>query len=187
MGLMVGFSLAVLAGFGVARLSAVMPSKTTRSVLPIALVLLILAEYRSKPLQLASIPVAPPSVYAELLRDRGDTPNVAIVELPISREDPTLMYYSTFHWQNLLNGYSGFSPPSFPKLVQVLASFPDQTSLLELRRRGTRYVVIHGELLGPDEYATLVAAADRSAELRLVVRRPWAGQEISLYRLTTDR
>jgi hypothetical protein len=187
MGLMVGFSLAVLAGYGVARLSAAMPSKTARSLLPVALSLLILLEYRSKPLQLTTVSEVPPPVYADLLRDRGDAPDVAIVELPISREDPTLMYYSTFHWQNLLNGYSGFSPPSFSRLVQTLASFPDQTSLLELRRRGTRYVVIHGELLGPDEYAALVAAADRSAELNLVVRRPWAGQEISLYRLTTDR
>jgi len=187
MGLMVGFSLAVLAGYGVARLSAAMPSKTGRSVLQFALVALLLVEYRSKPLQLTTIPRTPPAVYADLLRDRGDTPDVAIVELPISREDPTLMYYSTFHWQNLLNGYSGFSPPAFPKLIQVLQSFPDQPSILELRKRGTRYVVIHGELLAADEYTKLVAAADRSADLNLVVRRPWEGQEISLYRLALDR
>jgi hypothetical protein len=185
MGLMVGFTLAVLAGYGVARLSAAMRSKAARSLLAFASSLLILTEYRSEPLRLRTIPEGPPSIYSDLLRDRGEAADTVIVELPIEREDPTYMYYSTFHWQHLLNGYSGFFPPGFDRFVHLLDSFPDQMSLAVLRSRGARYVVIHGELLGPDEYAKLVAAADQSAELKLVARRPWAGQEISLYRLAT--
>jgi hypothetical protein len=192
MGLMTGFSLAVLAGFGVARLSAVIrtkPATTVRShwALAVVLTVLILSEYRSKPLQLSTIPEAPPSIYADLLRDRGDAPDVAIVELPIAREDPTYMYYSTFHWQYLLNGYSGFFPPAFDRLVSQLRSFPDHDSLDALRSHDARYVVIHGELFAPQDYASIIAAADGSGGLELVARRPWEGREISLYRIAAGR
>jgi hypothetical protein len=183
MGLMVGFTLAVLAGHGVARLSVVARSKPRRWALAFALSLLILAEYRSRPLELSTISEVAPAIYADLLRDRGDGPDVAIVELPIAREDPTYMYYSTFHWQYLLNGYSGFFPPSYDRLVIQLRSFPDAVSLDALRSRAARYVVIHGELFSPAEYASIVSAADGSRGLTLVARRPWEGREMSLYRI----
>jgi hypothetical protein len=186
MGLMVGFTLAVLAGYGVARISTVIRPQTGRWALAFALSLLILGEYGSAPLRLSTIPVVPPSIYADLLHDRGNAPQVAIVELPIAREDQTYMYYSTFHWQFLLNGYSGFFPPSFDRLVVLLRSFPDPVSLDAIRHHGARYVSIHGELLMQEEYARLVAAADRSGGLALVARRPWQGREISLYRLATE-
>jgi hypothetical protein len=186
MGLIVGFTLAVLAGFGVARLSARIRSKPRRWGLAVALSILIVGESRSEPLDLSTIPAAPPSIYADLLRDRGAAPDVAIVELPIAREDPTYMYYSTFHWQYLLNGYSGFFPPSFDRLVAQLRSFPDPVSLDALRSHAARYVVIHGELCSPEEYARMIAAANGSGALTLVARRPWAGREISLYRIAAE-
>jgi hypothetical protein len=184
MGLMVGFTLAVLAGCGVARLSALARSKPGRWALASTVSLLIMVEYRSEPLELSTIPGVPPAIYADLLRDRGGAPDVAIVELPIAHEDPTYMYYSTFHWQYLLNGYSGFFPPSYDRLVVQLRSFPDRESLDTLRSRAARYVVIHGELFSPEDYARIVFAANASAGLTLVARRPWQGREMSLYRIS---
>ena len=186
MGLFVGFSLAVLAGYGVTRLIAQIQSPSRRRLLAVGLSLFILLEYRSKPLNLAIVPNSPPPVYADLIRSLEGLPRTAIVELPIAREDPTYMYYSTFHWQNLLNGYSGFFPPSFNSLVLALESFPDAISLNALRQRGARYVIIHGELLRPEEYQALVSSVDRSADLKLVARRPWQDREISLYRLLSE-
>src|SRR5260370_36059368 len=142
-----------------------------------------MAEADSWPGEWSTIPEGPPAIYAVLLRDRGDGPDVAIVELPIAHEDPTYMYYSTFHWQHLLNGYSGFFPPSFNRLVIQLRSFPDAVSLEALRSRAARYVVIHGELFSAADYASVVSAADASAGLTLVARRPWQGREMSLYRI----
>jgi hypothetical protein len=99
MGLIVGFTLAVLAGFGAARLSAAAGSSRSRRVLVASILsALILFEYRSKPLALTIVPTVPPAVYQDVLRDRGDAPPVAIVELPFAQEDPTFMYYTTFHW-----------------------------------------------------------------------------------------
>jgi hypothetical protein len=39
------------------------------------------------------------------------------------------MYYSTFHWQSLLNGYSGFFPPSYGQLMNAMRAFPDDESM----------------------------------------------------------
>jgi hypothetical protein len=184
MGVMAGFSLAVLAGFGTARLAAAIRRPPLRLAFVMTLCIAALLEYRSFPLSLTTIPRSPPDIYADLLYDRGDSPTTAIIEIPIARQDPTYMYYSTFHWQSLLNGYSGFLPPSYIRLVQSMEDFPDARSLLMLHSRGARYALIHGELLGPDEYQRLIHRVDTcQCELKLVSRRPWQGSEISLYRV----
>ena len=184
MGLMVGFTLAVLAGYGVDRLSAAAGSSRSRRVLVAAILsALILFEYRSHPLGLTIVPMVPPAVYQDLLRDRGDAPPVAIVELPFAQEDPTFMYYSTFHWQYLLNGYSGFFTQAFLHLITDLNNFPDDTAMSALRRHIARYVVIHGEWLSSAEYERLVAAANRRPDLKFVAQRQWQGARISLYRV----
>ena len=182
--ILVGFSLAVLAGFGVARLSARLKAPSARAALVPLLCVAALLESLSTPVDLITIPSAPPAIYSDMLRDIRESSPVPIVEVPVGRNDPTYMYYSTFHWQRLLNGYSGFFPTSNNWLVRVMEGFPDVPSMAELAARGTRYVVIHGEQLEPDEYLRIIRATDgRQSELTLVARRPWQDREISLYRL----
>jgi hypothetical protein len=93
------------------------------------------------------------------------------------------MYYSTFHWQNLLNGYSGFLPPSYDDLVRTLTVFPDDDSIWVLRQRHKQYVVVHGELMASVDYERLIHNVSARPELVLVARRPWKDREIALYRL----
>ena len=50
---------------------------------------------------------------------------------------------STFHWFPLVNGYSGNYPPSYLGRLERLRQFPDETSILQLRRDGVRYVIVH--------------------------------------------
>jgi hypothetical protein len=52
-------------------------------------------------------------------------------------------YYSTKHWRPLLNGYSGFFPPSYRRMIRTMQQFPNTVSLQLLRRRGVAFVVIH--------------------------------------------
>jgi hypothetical protein len=183
--ILVGFSLAVLAGFGVARMSARITAPGARAGLVLAVCLAVLAECRSTPVQLTMMPGAPPAIYADLLRDIGDSPTAALVEVPvIFGGDQLYMYYSTFHWQMLLNGYSGFFPGSYQQLRAVMQGFPDARSLDVLRERGARYTMIHGELLEPGEYLRMIRAVDTCrCALTLVARRPWQGRDISLYRI----
>jgi hypothetical protein len=65
-----------------------------------------------------------------------------------------------------------------------MRTFPDQRSLEMLRARQIRYVVIHGERMGEDQYRALVSAADACAcGLTLVTKRRWQTGEISIYRV----
>lgn len=188
--ILVGFSLAVLAGFGVARIAAKMPTRRSRSWLTAGLSAAVVVECFSAPVSLTTIPQAPPAIYADLLRDVAATSPAAIVEVPMifaqdpHYQDPIYMYYSTFHWQRMVNGYSGFFPPSYLELAAFMRTFPDARSLRALRERDVRHALIHGERLSIEEYQQLIRTIDGCrCGLALVARRPWQGSEISLYRL----
>jgi hypothetical protein len=188
MGVMVGFSLAVLAGYGAARISDRLTSRRARRAALAGIGVLILIECVSRPIPLQPIPPGVPDVYADMLRDRGDSPDVAIVEYPMSiRDDPTYMYYSTFHWQYLVNGYSGFFPPSYYEMLAAAQSFPDAEFIDAIKARGVRYLLVHGERMIGNRYARMIPPLDRRSDLVLVSRRPAEryGQhgEISLYRV----
>ena len=134
---MVGFSLAVLAGYGASRISERLRSVKARRAALTTIGLLMLIEYASNPLELWAAPQHPPQAYADLMRDAGDGPTSVIFEFPTgAMEDPEYLYYSTFHWQYLVNGYSGFFPPSYQKVVNAVRGFPDDPSMNMIRRTG---------------------------------------------------
>jgi hypothetical protein len=189
MGLMTGFSLAVLAGYGSARLAAQLRSPATARAMFAGLGLMMLVEYASWPLELWKAPREAPPSYADVIRDRGDSPTAVLFEFPtLLTADPSYLYYSTFHWQYLVNGYSGFFPPSYVRLARSLKNFPDTPSIDTIKQHGVRYLVVHGEYLRGDRYETLIPQLDRRPDMTLVSRRPWQipgkHAEISVYRVS---
>jgi hypothetical protein len=139
-GLLTGFSLAVLAGYGVARLATWTRWKPGRLMVTVALVAVMLAEYRSFPLPLFEIPSAVPEVYSWL----AGQPRSVVAELPVSDDaDFRYMYGSRFHWQPLLNGQSGFFPTWYYIFQWQAERFPDPGSVAFLKSRGVRFVVLH--------------------------------------------
>jgi hypothetical protein len=192
MGLMVGFSLAVLAGYGAARIAERLRSEPMRRAVLTMIGLLMLVEYASTPLPLWTAPRRPPQGYADLVRDAGDSPTSAIFEFPTgAMEDPEYLYYSTFHWQYLVNGYSGFFPPSYRKIVNAVRDFPDEKAMNMIASHGVRYLVIHGEWLYGARYEQLVGELAARPDLKLVSRRPWQREdhhsEISVYRVLISK
>jgi hypothetical protein len=188
MGLFTGFSLAVLAGYGAARIGTWVRSVAAERTILVVIAALMLVEYASKPITLIAMPLTPPEVYADLVKDRGDSPTAVLFEFPASAlDDPTYMYFSTFHWQLLVNGYSGFFPLSYVRLVDSMKDFPDDESFRQMKMHGTRYLVVHGERLFGNRYNSLVEELAHRSEVTLVSRRPWAHagahSEISLYRV----
>jgi hypothetical protein len=185
MGIMAGFALAVLAGFGAAWLLR----RRGGPAIVAALAALMLVEYASRPLDLRRIPTAPPATYADLVRDVGDSPAATLFEFPASAlDDPTYMYFSTFHWQHLVNGYSGFFPPSYRRLADAVRDFPDAASIGAVKSRGPRYLLVHGERLFGARYEEIVARLAARPDLTLLSRHPAVGPgghgEISLYRVS---
>jgi hypothetical protein len=118
--------------------------------------------------------IPPPSdAYADVLRDNAGNPTTTLFEFPVSsHDDPTYMYYSTFHWQHLVNGYSGFFPPSYVYLVNAVRNIPDDEAMLAIKSHGARYVLVHGERLFGGRYEELVAELKRRPELTFVSERP---------------
>jgi hypothetical protein len=182
MAMVVGFALAILAGYGVQRLATLVRNRNSWAVLFAALSLGVALEYRSVPM-LRTIWTTAPPIYAAL---PADSPNV-LLELPLVRPDisiePTYMYFSTFHWNALVNGYSGFSPPSYIELHDSLEHFPDEPAIDALRRRGVTHVIVHGTFMRRGEYEELIARMDQCAALQFVTGGPWHRGDTRLYRL----
>jgi hypothetical protein len=145
LGIVVTFALAVLAGYGVARL------ERARRWIPILLIVFVAAEVSVKtdqwgwpswPLRITP-PVSP--VYTRL----AGLPRAPLVEFPFPyvstnfHNHAPAMYWSTYHWQPLVNGYSDVIPPDFVTIALPINGFPDDPSFAIMRERGVRYVLWH--------------------------------------------
>jgi hypothetical protein len=181
--LLVGMSLAVFAGLGVARLGARMRTNAARLGLATICTLAVCVDSRPV-LDLTPVPLRPP-VYRWL----ASRPSGPIVELPMpatigeTPDEARYLYFSTFHWHDLVNGYSGFFPKSYVDLLEVMRSFPDDRSLEALRRRGVEYLVVHEDLYRPEPFATVVFALNSRLDVVAVQSFGGAGHTQRLYRL----
>ena len=153
--MIVAFALAVLAGYGAAALSR---APFGRIVLVAACAVAFLEGVRvpfilngATPLRDFNAPEArvyrparAPAVYHELARQPPDT---VVIELPLGPPDFDLraMYYSVVHWRPVVNGYSGFYPPHYGRLVTALSEIPrhPDISLEALRSTGATHLVLH--------------------------------------------
>jgi hypothetical protein len=113
-------------------------------------------------------PARAPDVYKEVARQPADT---VVVELPLG--DPTFdlraVYYSTVHWRPVLNGYSGFYPSHYGRLVVALDDvprFPD-VALQALRVNGATHVIVHESAYLDDRGTRTTAALQRGGAVEL--------------------
>jgi hypothetical protein len=143
LGIFVVFFLAALAAYGYVAIAELLPVRA-RPVLAFVLCALLLLEYRVRPLELVPYPNTAPPLYEWL----STQPRGVVAELPIRSSglpgaDPAYSYLSTFHWQPIVNGYSGFYPASYLARIEDVAEFPDERSIHRLREDGVRYLVVH--------------------------------------------
>jgi hypothetical protein len=180
--MLVGLSLAVLAGYGVARLLSRVRRRWLGTLVAATLSLLVLTESRSyMPLQIVP---APSPIY----RWFDTRPTSIIAELPAASRlapwhEARYLYFSTFHWQQLVNGSSGLMPPSYVTFAAAMVTFPDAASRALLRARRVAYVVVHEEFYGRDAYARVVSAIAQCPDLREVSRVSSGGFEARIYQL----
>ena len=185
MAILVGLSLAILVGFGAARIATLSRRRWLTTIALATLASGILLEYRST-VRLRQIWPSPPPVYDAL----PDSARV-IFELPLVDPDMTLeplyMYFSTFHWRRLVNGYSGFSPQSRRELVTMMETFPDDAGIAELRRREVDAIIVHGAFhRSPEVYQRLVEGLDARTDVALVRIVKWQEHESRVYRLVVE-
>jgi hypothetical protein len=180
MAMIVGLTLAILGGYGTARICTRLRDRRSAVLASVFLLLLAFAEYRST-LVLKKIWAEPPPAYDALPANH----RTVLLNLPLIAPDaalePYYMYFSTFRWDLLVNGYSGFSPRSYTDLLKIMRGFPTDAGFEELRRRRVDFVIVHGEFLRRDRYEQLVAQLDGREELRLVGKYRWERSEMRVY------
>lgn len=162
LGILVTMSLVVLAAYGwqeaVARLKArYKVSKTFPagfwSMLVAIAAIIVVALQVSWPFKLSPpIPVGDqvPSVYRWLAKQSNKTvielPSVEVKENAIVggwNRDIRYLYYSAYHWNRLVNGYSGYFPPEYAQIIEASDNFPDDTGVAVLRRLKIDYLIYH--------------------------------------------
>jgi hypothetical protein len=145
---LVGF--AVIAGMGLARLMTILrgakgPRWVWRGAIPVLLIGLVSVEYFTEP-RLRNVDRKIPIWYSWL----KDVDDAVVFEWPVTvpwrlydMVDLSYMARSTMHWRPMLNGYSGYYPRSYLRLLVDMRRFPDTRSLNILRQRGATILVLH--------------------------------------------
>jgi hypothetical protein len=184
--MVLGLFMSLVAGIGAARLIRRWPRTPAPHIITAGLLGLSLFELRPT-LALTPTLTSPPPVYAALPAGR-----VVLVDVPLPAEDgeywidPTYLYYSTFHWKPLINGYSGFTPVWYARLMVASREFPSDESLAVFRERGAQYLVLHEEFYPTEKYREIAQALDRRADLRLIDAQRSAAGECRLYQVLRD-
>jgi hypothetical protein len=146
--------IAVLAGFGVMALTRRWPRLAAWPI-GLALVLIVNLEALRAPVGYVRFEGVP-AVFASLAAERG----AVVVELPfpIPQQwflNAPYMLNSTRHWRPMLNGYSGFRPPSYEKSYEAARGFPNEESLIALHALGVTHMIVHTGALGADRTEAL--------------------------------
>ena len=160
--LFVALFVAILAGVGMLWVCRRVRSPW-RWALIITLVSVTIFELWPVPLRLVKVPgtVAElPYIYQQVKKLPSDA---VLIEFPLPTSsfergmEPTsrYMYFSTFHWQKLINGYSGFTPKASSDFVNVLVRSHPQTALSALKAFGVQYVIAHWNDMTEEETVLL--------------------------------
>jgi hypothetical protein len=153
-GIVVVFALAVLAGHGLARMTA----SRGRALASAVLVVLVAAEVSAAPWPLRAVPPVPDAYRMLAQLPRG---TVVDFHFPYRREalfaHTRAMFWSMWHWQPLVNGYSDFIPADFAEIRVPINGFPDAESFRIMQARNVRYVVINLADYEPAHRAILMA------------------------------
>ena len=182
--------LAILAGVGVLWICRRFRSRWRWPVV-ICLIAVSIFELWPIPMRLIKVPGALaelPPVYQHIKELPSDT---VLIEVPLpaspSEEglEPTAryIYYSTFHWQRLVNGYSGFSPRAEDQLIKIFAESKHKDALPALRAFGVEYILAHWNDMSETE-AVLLRTLESDGSLKSAY---CDSSDQTLYRIYTSQ
>lgn len=182
--LLVGLSLAILAGFGTRRL--LRHAGPPRVSLTIGILALAIAIDLRSTLALQPVWRRPPPLYASLPED------AVLAELPALGEQGQFssipyLYFSVWHGRAMINGYSGYSPAWYPAVAGAIDTTFLPGSLEALRKQGATHLTVNCALFRvggyPDRCPHVIAALDALPALSMVSRASWEGEPVVVYRI----
>ncbi len=147
-GVFVLFAVAVMAGYGFKQIQNRFRKKQIRTLALVLVLFLLNIEYLSIPHKISFVPVRKeiPPTYQWL----SDLPeDFALLEFPFFPAlgtESVYMYFSIFHEKKIVNGYSGFLPPSYFYIREVFNTFPSKASINILKTLDVKYLVFHTKM-----------------------------------------
>lgn len=181
--------LAILAGVGVSRLLDAMRRTSMARLATVALASLILIEYAMWPMRLEAVETQPGAVYRWL----SQQPRGVVAEFPmpaswkkpyeLGLHESRFSYNSTFTWNPIVNGYSGFWPPTYIALIHAVEEFPSDDAMRALREHGVDYLILHERFYSPERYLAVTRALAARPDVAGFGPFQEAGLEVRAYRL----
>jgi hypothetical protein len=181
--ILVGLTLSIFAGFGARRVLRWCWSPRMQLVAFAAMMAAVIVDAWPA-LVLQPVWKEPPPIYEVLNGKRG----VVLAEFPVMPQEISntrFMYFSLWHRASMINGYSGFIPPSYTTLVPDLLQFPRGDTVATLHRRGVTHVTVNCGLQDPGCEATMNLMRQHR-DLRLIAETRWQGQPAQIYEVATE-
>jgi hypothetical protein len=115
----------------------------------------------------------------------ANAPGAVVAEAPFPMPqqwflNAPYMVNSTRHWRPMLNGYSGFRPPSYDKSYEAMRTFPSDTSLIALSQLGVTHVVVHQQAMNNGQPDPRYNPYENVGSLQLLAR----DEDVLIYRLS---
>jgi hypothetical protein len=173
-------AVAIAAAYGLRALEQRIRKPAGRIALTTGTLLLVTLEAWSGPVATRWF-TRVPAIYDQLAVTH--TP-VLLVEVPFYPADTfwangEYVLNSTAHWRPLMNGYSGFVPPSYRRRADAFWFFPEDWAIDAMKREGATHLMVHLEKFTPAEGALIQQALRQRQDLALLGTDPLGHQ---LYR-----
>ena len=187
--LFVALFLTVLAGAGMLWVYRRVHPRW-RFTLSLCLMSMTIFELWPVPLRLVKVPGQVEELPHIYQRVKTLSPGAALVEFPLPtsiyergmENTSRYMYFSTFHWRRLSNGYSGFAPEAWVEFKNVLAKSHPQMALSALKAFGIQYVLVHWDDMTLTE-KKLFEKLELAKDLKLLFRE---GKHHTLYQVANS-
>jgi len=170
-GIFVMLALSVLAGYGAAKVLALLKIRG-KVILSCFILAFLVYEFICVPLPYEKISREPAEVYKWLASSKEE---FAILEFPLIKlqTNKYYMYWSILHRKNLANGSSGFNPPIFNQLRKIAhetGPFPHREFIQYVKTRvPVKYLILHlGSFSETDKEEILKNASRFPEDLKLV-------------------
>lgn len=155
--------ISILSGYGYLKLEKRFKSRNMKWLLLIVISIFIMLEYY--PFHdyrtYADVSVVP-EVYKEVKENR-DVKAIAVLPIDVGPFVTTgYIYWSGYHLKPIVNGYSGYEPPTYATYRKIITQFPDSLSLAKLYGIGVTHIVVTPEFEGKlsTTYLDLIKEAD---------------------------
>jgi len=171
--------VAVMAGFGMATLARAWRHARTWPVVVAAVLIVVNGEALRAPIGYTWFDRVP-AVYDVLSKEQGVI--VAEAPFPIPQQwflNAPYMVNATKHWRPILNGYSGFRPPSYERSYEAMRTFPSDESLVALSKLGVTHIVVHQQAMNHGEPDGRFNPYENVPSLQLITR----DDDVLIYRL----